>query len=111
MSRVVGASDVDARQDVIRVETVTSCHLRDSLGPKGVLCVNVEHVAIETALFERQRAVHGQLVADLCLAAPELPVDFNKRLGLEATAEQVIDGLHPGREFLHFSPSFEESIA
>ena len=62
-------------------------------------------------MVNRQGAVHGQLVANLRFSTAELTVDLNQGLGLKAAAEEVVDGLNPGGQLLHFTAALEEGIA
>ena len=75
-------------------------HLCDALGAEGVFRVDVEDIAVEATLVNREGAIHGELMANLGLSATEFTVDFHQSLGFESTTEEVINRLHLGGEFL-----------
>ena len=108
VSRIVRAGHVDAAEDRVRVEAQSSRHLRDALWAEGVLGVDVEDVAVEAAFGHGERAVHGQLVADLRLPGAECTVHFDQGLGFEAAAEQVVDRLDLGGELEHLTAAVEQ---
>ena len=101
---------MDAGQDVFGVQAVATCHLGDPLGAEGVFRIDVKDISIQSTLFNRKRAVHSELMPNLCLSTPEFTVDLHERLGLEAATEQVVDGLDFRAKLLDFTTSLEKRI-
>ena len=91
VSGVVRTGDVNAGEDIIRVQSVSAVHLCDALRSECVFRVDVEDIAVEATLVDREGAVHGELVPNLGLSATEFTVDLHQSLGLESTTEEVVD--------------------
>ena len=75
---------------VLRVYSNGLSHLRYSLGPEGVLGIDIEDLAVESTLIQGQNRVDGKLVPNLGLAAAELAVNLDDGLGFEAATEQFV---------------------
>ncbi len=102
---------MDPVKRVLRVDADPFGHLRYALGPERVLGVDVEHLAIEASLVERQDRVDGELERNLGLSAAELTVHLDDGLSLESPPQQLVQGGGAGSQFLHPSATIQQGFA
>mmetsp|Transcript_34704 Transcript_34704/g.107876 ORF Transcript_34704/g.107876 Transcript_34704/m.107876 type:complete len:391 (-) Transcript_34704:51-1223(-) len=87
---VVRAGVRHVLQDVLLVEAVSACNGDEPLRPERALRVDVESLALRAAVLGRHLAGHAQRMAQLGLAAAELPEDLRDLARLDAAAEEAI---------------------
>mmetsp|Transcript_41501 Transcript_41501/g.69938 ORF Transcript_41501/g.69938 Transcript_41501/m.69938 type:complete len:307 (+) Transcript_41501:834-1754(+) len=102
MVRVEGAGVRDIVQDVVGVEPVPLGDGTASLGAERPLCVDVHGLALAPALRHGQLTGHAQRVAQLSLAAAELPEHFSDGSRFNASVQQLVQLLRPGGDLDHF---------
>jgi hypothetical protein len=85
-------------EHVLPVESILLGNLDQPLWSEGALRVDVHGLAFSAALLERQLGRHAQRVAKLRLARTKLAEDLGDGTGLDASAQQLVEVLGPGRE-------------
>ncbi len=109
---MVGAvcpGNVDALEDLLHrteVRTLREAvdHLLDTLRAERVLGVDVYDAPVQPAKVFGELGVDGQLVDELALPGPELPVHLGYRLRLKTPADQFVELGDQGAEFLDVLP-------
>jgi len=95
---VVGAGVGDVVEDLFAGEAVAVGDGEEAHGAKGALGVDVQTLALAAAHVEGQLTGHGQRVADLALARPELAEDLRDAARLHPAGEQRVELLRARRD-------------